>query len=139
MVLINIFSDDPVRLAETLEQEEPTIGSENLLEKIDAMSREHLADSDRLLLTQWADLVRDEADARLLNNSVIASCRDVVNETKHTALQMDQQLQTPSPVDDQEAPDTCQELSFLEISGVLFWCLLVMGMVGLLLWKIFCK
>ena len=103
------------------------------------MSRERLADADRLLLTQWADLVRDEADARLRNNSVIASCRDVVNETKHTALQMDQQLQTPSPVDDQEAPDSCQELSFLEISGVLFWCLLVMGMVGLLLWKIFCK
>ena len=136
MLLINIFSDDPVRLAETLNQEEPTIGSEKLLEKIDAMSRKHLADSDRLLLTQWADLVRDEAEARLRNNSVVSSCRDVVNQTEHTVLQMDSQLQTPSPVDDQDAPDSCQELSFLEISGVLFWSLLVMGMVGLLLWKI---
>ena len=100
------------------------------------MSRKHLADSDRLLLTQWADLVRNEADARLSNSSVLASCRDVVQETKNTTLHLDQQLQTPSPVGDQEAPDSCQELSFLEISGVLFWSLLVMGMVGLLLWKI---
>ena len=136
-ILIIMLLDSAVRLAQGLQNGEDTLDARGLMDLVDKVVKDKMTDAEKILLTSWSEQVQREADSRAFNQSTMQECARVANDATKTYKNSSALMETPAPVED-EHPESCQELSFMEVSGVVFWSLLGLSLVTLLLWKI-CK
>ena len=133
-----MFTEDPGLVAEKLATGRGDVNADELLGIMDMISSQRLSPAEQAVLSTWADVVRGQAERRVLNStSVQQDCMLAAKEVNKQFLNTTQKMAMPEKILDEDAKE-CEGYSFLEISGVLFWSVLAMIFGGLCLWKI-CK
>ena len=124
-------------MAERLAAGRLDASASDLLGVMDQISARRLSPAEQAVLTSWADAVRGQAEKKMMNQTVEQQCRQAANSVSKEFFNATLRMQEPKRIIDEDA-QTCQDFSFLEISGVLFWSVLALLLGGLCLFKL-CK
>lgn len=106
---------------------------EDLIRIMDTIAQNKLSDEEKLVLTGFVDAAMAKSDSAIDVHDKSKICGQAVEQVQRNFNETQGQLQDPKLL---AGKDKCPSMEFWEISGVLLWSLLGLGLAGVCTWRL---